>query len=154
MQSQRHAKSSCKLQRLRELNMQPGNPTNCHGSQCSWWIKRWTDPRWQVGREPPPQPSKRYFVGLEIQHQELLYNGESTTMERVMVRATENPRKCSAQWHENPRTRVRRDSNDRYNSECRKNLTINITSTKELNFVINILSINVNRYKRKSYITK
>ena len=35
-------------------------------------------------------------------------------------------------------------NNDRYNKEYRKNLIIYITSTKELNFVINILSINVN----------
>ena len=44
--------------------------------------------------------------------------------------------------------------NDKYNKEYRKNLIIYITLTKELNFVINILSINVNRYKRESYITK
>ena len=45
-------------------------------------------------------------------------------------------------------------NNDRYNKECRKNLIIYITSTKRLNFVINVFSINVNRYKQESYITK
>ena len=45
-------------------------------------------------------------------------------------------------------------NNNRYDRECRKNLIIYITSMKRVNFIINILSINVNRYKRGSYITK